>query len=164
MIKVPYFDNKEVDFDEEFDPADPRTAKVLAAFLKLTPADRIRDSRHVYAYYQDVLDTVGADILEEEMGVPESVEDIWRFVRPGFIGIWKADPEDKDQNDYLYIEGACGWEEEHGLLLVWRNGERLNKAGSFDGHSTNEYAYADPDLADVVYKSWDPERSTRVKA
>jgi len=162
VVRVPYFDNAEINLSEHFDLADPRTAEVLENFLKLTPAVRLRDSRHVFAYYSDVLDTVGADVIEEEMGLPASMEDIWRFVKPSVIGIWKPHPDDEDQNDYLWVEGNCGWEPEHGILLVWRNGEVLNKAGDFDGHPTNEHAYANPDLADVVYMSSSPEHITRM--
>jgi hypothetical protein len=133
MPKAPYFDDADIFLADDVDPDDPRTASVLAAFLALTPADRLRDSRHVFAYYRDVHETVGGeDWLDAEMGVPASPEDIWRFVEPRVLGVWQAHADDADPNDYVWIEGDCGWEDEHGLLLVWRRGETLNKVGGFE--------------------------------
>jgi hypothetical protein len=161
MVKVAYFDNAEIEvLEDDYDPSDPKAVAALAAFLALTPSDRLRDSRHVYAYYQDVREVVGGeDWLDEEMGVPNGPEDIWSYVYPSVIGVWTSD--DDDDNYYVFLEANCGWEDEHGLLLVWRNGAVLNKAGSFDGHPTNERAFADPAMRDVVYASSSPEHVTR---
>ena len=48
----------------------------------------------------------------------------------------------------------CGWEEEHGLQLVLKNGLKVNKLGGYDGHLTNSDAFDDESLEHVIY----PER------
>ena len=160
-VKVPYFDNAEIELFDDYDPNDPEAAAALAAFLALTADDRLRDSRHVYAYYQDFRDAVGGeDWMDAEMGVPEKPEDIWSFVSPNVLGVWPS--RDGDDGCYVFLEANCGWEEEHGLLLVWRNGKTLVKAGGFDGHPTNAGAYADRDLLNVVYHASNPDFTTRI--
>ena len=160
-LKVPYFDNMEIEFsDNDYEPADQPAAAARNAFLTLTSDDRLRDSRHVYAYYRDFREAVGGeDWMDEEMGVPEKPEDIWSFVDPNELGVWSG--YDGDANHYVYLEANCGWEEEHGLLLVWRNGTMLNKVGGFDGHATNANAYADDSLREIVYKASNPGYTTR---
>ena len=77
MVQVPYFDDKDVKL-ADYDPQDPKSVAALEAFLKLTPDDRLRDTRHVHAYYLEVRDVVGEAFLDEEMGgAPEKPEDIW---------------------------------------------------------------------------------------
>ena len=160
-MKLPYFDNADVMLDDEPDENDSMAAAALDAFLTLTPADRLRDTRHVYAYYQDFRAEVGGeDGLDEEMGVPATPEAIWDHVQPGTIGIWKG--HGGDENTYVFVECNCDWEVEHGLLMVWRNGSVLNKVGGFDGHPTNAAAFDEVSLSDVVYSALDARYSTRL--
>jgi hypothetical protein len=56
-----------------------------------------------------------------------------------------------DEEVYVSVECECAWEEKHGLQLVFKNGLRINKLGSYDGHLTNSDAYADGRLEDVIY-------------
>lgn len=49
-IVVSYFDGAEVELDEEPDPDAPGSAAALASFLALTEADRLSDTRHVFAF------------------------------------------------------------------------------------------------------------------
>lgn len=162
MFKVPYFDNAEVEVLEEV--SDEGAASALASFLALTRADRISDSHHIFAYYRDYHEAVGGeDWLDEEMGVPETPGDIWKYVTPGGeIDVQKGRKD--DDNWYVVMEANCGWEEEHGLMLVWRNGTTLIKVGGYDGHLTNRNAYADDSLIDVVYAASNPEYTTRLSS
>ena len=98
-------------------------------FVSLTPADRIADSRHVYAYYQDFRDAVGGgEWLDEEMGIPQTAADISHSVTPGPITI-----SEHDGHWFVAMEAECGWEEEHGLMMVWRDGATLSKVGGYKG-------------------------------
>ncbi|UXN72265.1 hypothetical protein N8D56_12770 [Devosia sp. A8/3-2] len=162
MFKAPYFDNTEVKTIEDVDMSERGAAAALAAFRSLSPADRIADSRHVFAYYKDYHEAVGGeDWLDEQMGIPETPADIWKFVRPGSeIDVRKG--RNGDDNWYVIMEANCGWEEEHGLMLVWRNGSALTKVGGYDGHVTNVNSYADDSLEDVVYAASNPEYTTRI--
>ena len=56
---------------------------------------------------------------------------------------------------YISLECECEWEIEHGLQIVFKDGLRINKVGSFDDHVTNADAYGDPRLEDVVYVGQD---------
>lgn len=163
MPKVPYFDNIEIKLsDDDYDPTNPRAAAALNAFLTLTSEDRLKDTRHVFAYYRDFRETVGGeDWMDKEMGVPKTPEDIWSFVHPNVLGVWSG--RNDDASHYVFLEANCGWEQEHGLLLVWRDGTTLVKAGGFDGHATNANAYADDSLREVVYRAIDPNYTTRVQ-
>lgn len=159
-IAIPYFDGAEVDLDVEGDLTadEPAAAAALAAFLSLTPADRLADTRHVYAYYRDFHEAVGGeDFLDDEMGVPETPEAIWRHVHPKQLYLVRGPDDD---HVYVVASGDCDWEVEHGLSLVWRDGRTLCKAGGEDGHVTNSYAYADDSLANVVYPAVDPKFRT----
>jgi hypothetical protein len=54
---------------------------------------------------------------------------------------------------YASLECNCDWEEEHGLLIVFKEGREVSKIGPYDGHLTHSDAYGDPALEDVVYRS-----------
>lgn len=43
-------------------------------------------------------------------------------------------------------------EPEHGLQIVFKDGQRVNKVGPFNGPFTNSHAYADPSLEGVIYR------------
>ena len=164
-LKIPYFDDVEVEVDYAGNNGgcpltNTEAAAALKAFLSLTTADRLSDSRHVYAYYQDFREYVGGeDWMDEELGVPDSPEAIWKHVTPKSLFV------DKDGNGgeryYVIIECECGWESEHGLMMVWRDGRTLSKVGGYDGHLTN--ASGDDGLEDVVYLGLDARFHTRLR-
>lgn len=56
-----------------------------------------------------------------------------------------------DHGIYASLICDCGWEPEHGLQIVLRNGNQLCKIGKFDGHLTNADAFDDERLEQVVY-------------
>lgn len=164
MVQVSYFDGIEIPHDaraDEFTDADRATA-AMSAFLALTPADRLADSPHVWAYYRDYYEMVGGqDWLDAEMGVPAGPEGIWVHVHPQQLYL---SMRDGDPACYVVVDCNCDWEQEHGLMLVWRDGKRLTKVGGFDGHVTNVDAYDDPAYADVVYAASAAEYVTRLDA
>jgi hypothetical protein len=148
-VKVPYFDNAEIELDNHYLPDDPNDPTLLE-FLKLDKSDRLKDSRHVFTYYRDFHTMVGGeDWLDEEMGVVSDPEQIWAHVDP--ISIALEDGEGTDGNRYIMIEADANWEPEHALMMVWENGKTLCKVGEYDGHVTNAGADADEDLTNVVY-------------
>lgn len=59
-----------------------------------------------------------------------------------------------DKGIYVSLECSCDWEPEHGLQIVFKDGKRVNKISSYDGHLTNSDAYADDDLEDVIFHEW----------
>ena len=145
-IKVPYFDDFEVELDDEVSRSDP----TLIEFLNRNAKDRLKDSRHVFNYYKDFHYSVGGeDCLDQEMGIVSDPEHIWMHVTPRTIFVENG--YDPDTSRYVVIEAECAWEEEHGLMMVWKDGKFLNKVGGYDDHVTNADAYDDDTLHDVVY-------------
>lgn len=158
LMRIPYFDDAEVDVDEGDAPA-TGAATILEAFQSLTAADRLADSRHIYAYYQDFREWVGGqDWIDEQMGVPASPEAIWDHVTPRSISVSRG--FEGDEHVYVALEAECGWEAEHGLMMVWRDGRMLCKVGGYDGHLTNEGADPDGPQEDVVYAGLDEKYRT----
>ncbi|MBY6152003.1 hypothetical protein KUV47_02160 [Vannielia litorea] len=164
-LAVPYFDGTVVDrdiyIDHHQEPSPEQAARALAAFARLTPADRLADSLHVYNYYRDFHQDVGGEEwLDEEMGVPAAPEEIWQHVTPGTVHL-VIDPRHPD-HVYVVMSAKCVWEEEHGLMMIWEDGARLTKVGGYDGHVTNETAYDRPEYKGIVYKANDPALTTRL--
>lgn len=164
-ITLPYFDNAPALFDVEQDAeqeqdesAQARASAALAAFLRLSVADRDADTRHVYAYCQGFVTSIGA---EEDMPMPDNPLDIWQRVMPEVVVVY---PDDGlDQNAYVLVHAACDWEPEHGLQMVWRGGTELVRVSGIDGHVLNsafqgdDVIYADPLLTFTTRKTVTPE-------
>lgn len=153
-----YFDGLEIELESaddvgsEVDYGSAEAKAALAAWSALTAADREADTRHLHAYYLDLVEETGEGDPEVE---PVS---LWGGVEPGAVHL--TTNSDPDGHVYLVLEAECGWEEEHGVMMVWRDGGTLIKLGEFDGHATNVDAYDDPSLEGVVYAS--DERTTRI--
>jgi hypothetical protein len=128
---IPYFDNnklKIVFVEAEYQPYLITADEVLENFLKLNSEDRIKDSKMVYHYYSEFLKfgyTKALNIKE--------TKDVWNFVKPTEIIIHES------QNGvfYLCVSCECEWEEEHGLQLVFKDGQTLTRASGHDGHYTD---------------------------
>lgn len=130
-IKIPYLDNQllTIVFPEAEDETYFATANhVMANFLKLSNKDRIAHSKLVLPYYNSML-TYGYTtplLLKKE-------SDIWTYIFPSVITI----EEDSDGQFYLIISCECTWEEEHGLQLVFKSGQKLTRVSGHDGHFTD---------------------------
>ncbi|WP_052336893.1 DUF6985 domain-containing protein [Nocardioides alkalitolerans] len=97
---------------------------VMRRFLGL-PAD-VRDvlTPFLWAYYRDTVEMNG---LPVELTGPDQV---WSQVRVGDEFLVGRDGEAW----YVDVESGCDWEPEHGLQLVFRDGDTLVKVGQYDGH------------------------------
>jgi hypothetical protein len=83
--------------------------------------------------------------------IPDSA-DIWEHARfrdpPEWIlGGGPLSPG----RSYLSFEGEVSWEPEHGLQLVFEDGQRVCKVSQYDGHVTAARAYGDPSLLSVIF-------------
>ena len=104
----------------------------------------------LFQYYEDTIVLSG---LEDGEYVPiDSLDDVWNHVRLGKEPIVSR-RHHGDKGIYISLECECDWEEEHGLQIVFKNGNVINKLGSYDGHLTNSDAYAKKELEDVIYYS-----------
>jgi hypothetical protein len=154
-IRVPYFDDCDVQLDDE----DSLNNPALVEFLKRDLQDRLKDSRHVFNYYQDFRTMIGGeDWLDDEMGIVTIPEQIWSHVTPRFVLMDGG--RGSDESQYVIVEAECAWEVEHGLMMVWKDGKFLCKVGGYDGHVTNSNSYADDKLINVVYSGSDDKFTT----
>ncbi|WP_166856790.1 DUF6985 domain-containing protein [Telluria antibiotica] len=81
--------------------------------------------------------------------------DVWKYVQFGTeVHISRRAHGDDEDGIYFSLECNCDWEPEHGLVLVLRDGLEVTKVGPYDGHLTNSDAYADPNLKNVIFKSF----------
>ena len=146
-VPVPYFDYKKLPVTfMEIAPEEGDEA--LRNFLQLTSDDRLRISDLVYKNYTDFLDEVDFDGIEEGLSDIKEDQEIWDFVYPTDIYISRRHRRDMDI--YICIACDCGWEEEHGLQLVFRQGKKLTRISDGDGHLTESDAYDKPDEEDEL--------------
>lgn len=111
-------------------------------------------TRYLWADYRSVADEFSAD-ERRAYGIPElaPTADIWTKVsiehppelRTGG-GLYEPG------RSYISFEGEVPWEPEHGLQLVFEDGEQVYRVGPYDGHNTNAHAYADDSLLGVIFK------------
>jgi hypothetical protein len=133
-------------YDE--DPKKDELHIAVANFLSI-PFSVLKEAEpHIFRYYQDC--NKCWESSDPEFITIESEKDVWNHVRLGDEPIVQRRAYG-DQGVYISLECGCDWEEEHGLQIVFKNGLRVNKVGSCDGHVTNSDAYGDDGLEDVIY-------------
>ena len=120
----------------------------LKSFLSLTINDRNSLSELVNQNCTDFLEMVDFDEMDEELRQISEPNDIWKFVYPTEIYVSRRSR--RDQDIYISISCNCEWEQEHGLQLVFRQGKKLTRISSNDGHLTESDAYDTPDEEDEL--------------
>ena len=161
-ISVPYFNGDMIQIDaSDLEPTEALPA--LKNFLTLSNDQRMSDARHLLAYCKLMMDAVGEEEISEDLGgVQPTLENIWNFTKASHIFFGKLDAGKyaAEKTVYLQLEGNVAWEPEHGLQMSWANGNKLVKAGPFDGHPTNGHAYADPERDQYVFDGETKDTST----
>ncbi len=123
--------------------------RTIKQFLAMDRQQLAAATPHVYAYYQD---TWAGHPEPETLPAVGQPDDVWKHVHFGFeVTICRRGAGDRAV--YASFECNCDWEPEHGLQLVFRNGNEISKLGPFDGHLSTADAYADPTLEGVIYRS-----------
>ena len=125
-VKIPYFGFKEINTGIHF--AHLKTElegaeNTIEKFLTLNLDNRNKDSETVFKYYEQVLKSG----YTENLNISE-LKNIWNFVRPSEITV----SSEENGKFYVYISCGCQWEEEHGLQLVYENGEKLIRASGHE--------------------------------
>jgi hypothetical protein len=130
-FEIPYFDNQMITIgfvEAKYQPYLDSADNVLRKFLALTSKDRISNSELVFKYYDQTLKFGYTNNLHIK-----TPSDIWNHVRANEIIInW-----DENGDFYLCVSCRCDWEEEHGLQLVFKDGQNLIRASGHDGHFTD---------------------------
>ena len=128
VLTVPYFDGAALRLLDP--PEGAAQEEALTRFLRLGPAQRIADARHILACWRDLRAWTDPEGMDAEIGPPpEEPEGVWAHVEPRSLSFAEEGPL-----AYVVLEAECAWEPEHGLMMVWRGGDVLVKVGSYDGH------------------------------
>ena len=128
------------------DPRKEEFHSAIANFLRISPSVLKEAEPYVFRYYQNCNSNWAPD--DEEFVAIESPSDVWHHVQLGSEPMVSRRAYG-DKGIYVSLECNCDWEPEHGLQIVFKNGLRVNKVGSYDGHLTNSDAYAKDDLESI---------------
>jgi hypothetical protein len=107
----------------------------------------------LWEYYRDA----AAEFTSEERaryGIPEipASADIWEHVQFVHAPEWcPGGGPLMPGRSYLSFEGEVPWEPEHGLQLVFEDGQRVCKVSQYDGHVTVAHACGDASRLGVVF-------------
>lgn len=104
--------------------------------------------QHIYQYYQDCCSNPDDEDFIEIL----APEDVWEHIELGGEAVVSR-RSGGDKGIYISLSSYCDWEEEHGLLMVFKNGLTVSMVGACCGHLTNSDACADEQLEDVIYRS-----------
>ena len=124
--------------------------RAIANFLAADEAVLKAASSAVFAYYKDMLAYTSSP--GDEAYVPiASPDDVWSHVQFGYEPIVSR-YHHGDKRVYISLECNCDWEPEHGLQIVFRDGNRVCKVGPYDGHLTNGDTSGDGSADEVIYR------------
>lgn len=124
------------------------TDKALGNFLSLTPTYLHSFSELLFKQCKEFLESIGYDSDHEALWNLTDPGSIWNFVHPTEIMVSRRHRRDKDI--YIVVLCECDWEEEHGLQLVFRQGQILSRVSDQDGHLTRSDAYNTSDEEDLL--------------
>lgn len=132
LVEIPYFKNKqlkivftEVDSESYIQLADI----ALENFMQLSISDSNNNSSQIIENYKQNL--IFDYTIRLEL---KSDDEIWNFVYPSNILL----VQNEDGVFYVLVECGCEWEEEHGLQLVFKNGQQLTRVSYNDGGLEDE--------------------------
>ena len=134
-------------FAEDAAGAMDKIDAAVERFLRLDAPTLASIRPHLRDYHDDIISELvelGSDDIPR---VPAGEDIIGRIAIGDTINV----VVDEDGTVYLSAEGDCAWDEEHGVQLVFRNGDELCKVGPYDGHVTNVDAFDREDFAKVIY-------------
>jgi hypothetical protein len=123
----------------------------VRSFKRAGPTMLAEATPFLWQYYR----SVGQEFTPDQRaayGIPEIPPDadIWEHVSfPPTLTLGGRPLE--PARCYLSFEGEVSWEPEHGLQLVFENGERVCKVGQYDGHNTVAHAVGDASLLGLIF-------------
>ena len=132
LICIPYFQNTKlkVVFTEAEDENYFKLAEIaIMNFIQLATSDRQNHSSQIIENYKQNLVFDYTPKLELK-----SDNEIWDFVYPSVIIL----AQNEIGEVFVLVECGCEWEEEHGLQLVFKNGQRLTRVSYNDGGLEDE--------------------------
>jgi hypothetical protein len=122
----------------------------ISKFLATGPEVLMAAQVDVFSFYSDINQYY--EPADEDFVHIDAEREVWKHVRFGDEAVVGRRAYG-DKGIYVSVECNCDWEPEHGMQIVFKNGETICKVGPYDGHLTNADAYADELLENVVYRS-----------
>jgi hypothetical protein len=156
LIEIPFFENKRMkitfmDFIPERDTEFIKEAdKALKSFLKKSESDRLLISNLAYENCMEFLNAVEFDDADQPLWDLKDKNQIWKFIYPKDIYVTRS--HDKFEIIYLNLACECEWEQEHGLQLLFKEGEKLTRISEQDGHITESDSYEKPIIENNEFK------------
>lgn len=129
----------------EDDPAPAEFIAAIGKFLGLSVEDRNEATQCVFKNYSEFVDAVGEEDVNVDIGIPS---DVWKHIQPSAVYVLRRYSGDKKV--YVRITAECDWEQEHGLQIVYREGNQLARVSDQDGHLTYSDAYAIPESNNYI--------------
>lgn len=142
---LPYFGTPEVEFHIEGYEADQNKAEFQEAIQKavsLNSKDVDGIASYIHQFYKQYEDPRYIDFV-----IPYP-EEVWDYVTISFAYVSRRSR--RDRSVYVSFAGGCDWEEEHGFQIVLRDGCRLVRVSTQDGHLTTADAYDLPESEDSI--------------
>ena len=121
----------------------PDVLEAVANFFALGVEAKTEATKPVYQNYERIMEMVRDDEDDEFEFTVNAPEEIWSYVEPFEVCVSRRHRRDKDI--YIQLICNCSWEEEHGLQLVFRRGNKLVYVSDSNGHLTKAVAYDLPE-------------------
>jgi hypothetical protein len=131
-------------YDEDLNKEEFNTA--IANFISIDLSVLKAAEQYIFDYYKEVDDNAIFD--GQELIQINSPSDVWNYIRLGKKAM-VVRRSYGDRGIYILLSCACDWEDEHGLLIVFKNGLKVSRISSCDGHIS--HADADDSLEEVIY-------------
>jgi hypothetical protein len=149
-IKVSLFDAKPMPVRVVIENAQDSSLIIMIeqaveSFLRLDSHYRDHIAELLYDTYKTAVEA-GADPLEIR-----NSSDAWGHIHPKRIEISQRR---RDKEIYVNVACECDWEEEHGLQLVFKRGEKITRVSEQDGHLTTSDAFDTPDSEDALLSAF----------
>ena len=107
----------------------PDVAEAVARFLSLGPTDRAAATGRVFEYYCDYVNAVP----DAHLGIDEP-DSIWPHIQARYAALQRKGKTGR--HVYVLLVCDCEWDDEHGLQLLYRDGNDLVHVGDQDGGIT----------------------------
>ncbi|MCA4021096.1 DUF6985 domain-containing protein [Vibrio vulnificus] len=147
-VPIPYIGDVSLQFiveDVEEDPNKDEYVTAIQNFLSLQFEDRCKANEYIFQNYQRFCELVDEDDVWVQI---TNAQDVWEHIQVTEVHVSRRYYGDKKV--YVQLIAECDWEIEHGLQLVFRNGNELNRVSEQDGHLTHCDAYALPEAEDRI--------------
>ena len=157
-VAVPFWDGREIRIIYTFAPEQDaefiaEADAAITNFLAKTREDRLAVTPLLDENCRMLSELTDYGPDDKEMKQrwlePEGRTTLWNCVTPP-DNIFVKRRHRRDKDVYVSMNMGCEWEEEHGLLFVYRKGLQLTRISQSDGHLTEADAFGKDDAEDEL--------------